>query len=98
MFWTVYITLMVLLDYLGLGRIWIFGRIPDNPANELPDMDIRPDIRWWPDTGYPVLKKPDTGYPEIREKSISGHRITGPTLLKTYLSREDNLTLNTIAA
>ena len=27
-------------------------QIPDNPANELLDPDIRPDIRWWPDTGY----------------------------------------------
>ena len=39
-----------------------------------------------PDTGYPVIKKPDTGYPEIRQKSISGriisgHRISGPTLI-----------------
>ena len=29
---------------LGLDRIWIFGLIPDNPANELPDPDIRPVI------------------------------------------------------
>ena len=24
----------------GLGTIWNFGQIPDNPANELPDLDI----------------------------------------------------------
>ena len=40
------------MDAVGMGHIWIFGGIPDNPPKEMPDLDngggwipdIRPDI------------------------------------------------------
>ena len=45
--------------------MWIFGRVPDNPANELPDPDIWPNIRFSKSriSDNPANESPD---PDIR--------------------------------
>jgi len=42
------------MSKLGLGQIWIFGRIPDNPEDEIPDPEIRLDVAGYQKSRYQI--------------------------------------------